>query len=138
MDDPRLEFDCGRCRYVSLEYCCSAKRRFRQNKRRTFIYALIDPRDGSVFYIGRTYNPAQRFQMYDYYTRRPDQARGSAFAISHRFQEILAGDLLPIMRLLRSTPAEHGEVRERQEITRHLKLNPALLNRALTAFRSSK
>ena len=104
---------------------------FRQWERRAFIYAMIDPRDGLPFYIGRTYNPAARFQAHDYLTRRPDKAWGSAIAIAQRFQQILAEEVLPVMRLLSRTSLDNGAVSEARMIRKYLKINPNLLNRRL-------
>jgi hypothetical protein len=133
LDYPRLEFDPGRCKSVSLKYCCSAKRYFRERKRSIFIYALIDPSDGLPFYIGKTYNPAQRFQAYDYLTRRPDQASGSVTAIAEKFHTILTSGAYPVMRLLRRTTLENGALAEARTVRKYLKLNPKLMNRVLIA-----
>lgn len=125
---PHLEFDSGRCKYVDLTYRATMNMLYKKLERRTFIYGLIDPRDNLVFYIGRTFNPAARHSMWDYLTRRPDKAINSKH-VSERFQEILADEAVPIMRLLCRTKLELGEIREATMIRKYTKLNPKMVNR---------
>src|SRR5688572_8145217 len=49
----------------------------------TRVYQLVDPRNGEVFYIGKTYNPEERIRQHEY-----EVTRGSKSAKSERMREL--------------------------------------------------
>ena len=64
----------------------------------TFVYELIDPRDGKPFYVGITNNPKMRLYQH---TTRSFKSRGGHFSLSQRrIQEIRNAGHNPTMNIL--------------------------------------
>lgn len=92
------------------------------------IYALYDPLDGTVRYIGRTANPKERLRMHA-------SARPSNYPVGDTLKQKLAWlrslkekDMKPHMVILETVSAQDAEEAERVWIGRALKWGWPLLN----------
>ena len=86
-----------------------------------FIYALRDPRDGSVRYVGKTDNLERRVRHH-IGTRREKNARGAWL------RELHAVGLAPVAVVLQEVPQERWQHAERRWIRRLAKRVSRLLN----------
>jgi hypothetical protein len=74
---------------------------------RWYVYALVDPRDGVVRYIGATWNPRLRLRHHITSRRMPHPKCAWV-------TELLALDLEPEMRILETGFSEHRTACERK------------------------
>lgn len=86
-----------------------------QNERRFYVYTLIDPRSGDVFYVGKGSGNRDKVHVADAHrwcTRNPAKTR--------RIQEIEAsGQLVKIKRVAEDLTEAEAFRRERQEIAKY-------------------
>jgi DNA-binding XRE family transcriptional regulator len=84
------------------------------------IYALVDPRDGRVRYVGRSVNPAVRMIAH---------MNGLSTSRKGRWlRELVAEGLTPLMKVLDETDWEHQKSVEYEWIERYRQLEPDLTN----------
>lgn len=86
------------------------------------IYALRDPRDGSVRYVGKTDNLERRLKHH-IATRREKNVRGAWLC------ELHAAGLSPVMVVLQEVSAERWQHAERRWIRRLAERAQGLLNK---------
>jgi len=89
----------------------------------TFIYALVDPRCGELFYIGKANVPQRRLKHHLYSSQRKANVR-----FTERVEEIKASDLKPLMLVLEECDFFTWKTRERYWIKRLRNEGAALLN----------
>lgn len=89
------------------------------------IYVLVDPRDGTVRYVGRTNRPQARYQVHC--------ARGSG-KVRAWVNELREQDCLPVMQIVEIVRREDEGVREYAWI-RFFSTRAALLNTGYYALR---
>src|SRR5579859_3798358 len=85
------------------------------------IYALGDPRDGSIFYVGQTVNPSDRYKQH------LSQIEGTAAKI-RRTMDIMQSGLRPCFVRLETVPFPERLTREREYIQWFLKCGHRLTN----------
>lgn len=71
-----------------------------------YIYALLDPRDNSIRYIGKTIHPKTRLGAHLYESRSQDHYRARWIRI------LSAKNLKPIFKILKICPLEEFEIHE--------------------------
>lgn len=97
------------------------------NKATGTVYALVDPRDNSVRYIGAT-TKTLKVRLYGH-LKGPTAKRVKAW-----IDDLAAGGLVPrIEAITENVPADHLRDVEKDEITRRLIAGEQLLNEAATA-----
>lgn len=89
----------------------------------TFIYALVDPRCGEIFYVGKANVPQRRLKHHLYSTQRKANA-----AFRERLEAIKTGNLKVLMIILEECDLFGWEDRERYWITQLRNEGAALLN----------
>src|ERR1700732_4506287 len=74
----------------------------------TFIYALIDPRNGDIFYVGKSDVPRRRLKSHLFCTRREHNSR-----LFNRIEEIKARKQRPTLAILEKCDIAKWQSRER-------------------------
>lgn len=79
-----------------------------------YIYHLIDPRNGKVFYVGQTVNPGQRLQEHV----KADKGMGEKKIL--RIEEILLDGTYPVMKTIKAITGTYAEACavEKEEISK--------------------
>lgn len=88
-----------------------------------YIYALIDPRDGTAFYIGKTTNPAARMWKHRGLSGITENA-----AKKDRVRELLGLSLVPQMQILEEVSWRQSSQREIFWIREYASLGHHLTN----------
>ncbi|HUY80090.1 MAG TPA: GIY-YIG nuclease family protein [Ktedonobacterales bacterium] len=88
----------------------------------TFIYALIDPRDQTIRYIGKSNDPQFRLIRH-IRSRRIGKTIKNSWIIS-----LISQGLLPVLQTIEEVPVEHWEERERYWIQYYREQGSPLTN----------
>jgi hypothetical protein len=67
-------------------------------RRRTVIYGLVDPRDGLIYYVGKTTNPSRRVEGHLKETVNKNRVAWIKDLVAHK--------LLPILIILETVPKD--------------------------------
>lgn len=89
--------------------------------RKAYVYALGDPRDGSIFYVGQTVNLHARFKQH------LSLIDGTAIKI-RKTRDIIKSGLRPCLAVLETVPFSDRLIRERECIQRFMKSGHRLTN----------
>lgn len=76
---------------------------------KVFIYCLVDPRDNSIFYVGKTVDPKRRLRHHLKYQK--------GFPKSKYIEDLLSIDVTPRMEILEVVSSENWEERERYYVS---------------------
>jgi hypothetical protein len=87
---------------------------------KAFIYSLIDPRDNSIFYIGKTNDPIRRLR---YHTNYKKNTPNSKF-----IRDMLCVGIKPKMEILEVISPEDWQEKERYYISLYRKMGVGLKN----------
>lgn len=88
------------------------------------IYALVDPRDGAVRYVGKAENVAQRLRLHLSEARKPTSQTHK----SRWLRALMSADLRPIIRALEVPAGQSWVEAERRHIGEQKALGAVLLN----------
>lgn len=92
-----------------------------------YIYALVDPLDDEVFYVGQTTMPKTRLTGHIINSRN----LSGNIERSNRINAIVGRGQIPSMNIIEETTREFAEIREQHWITHYLRVAPGLTNKIL-------
>lgn len=67
-----------------------------------YVYHLVDPRNGEVFYVGQTVNPGQRLQEHV-------KGGGAGVYKAARMKEILSSGSYPVMKTITTVTGTYAD-----------------------------